>query len=101
MGSVLGDLTLVGVIFVLFFVFSRGVCDKEERAVFFEFPQYGEAVKAPEPFWESGGCAVFYDTPDSPQQVSTYVAERLIDHGWKVEHRLAKGVDAVASSRAR
>lgn len=70
---------------------SMTACNAEERAVFEEFPQYGGIEKEPEPFAESGGCAVFYDTPDPQERVAEYYARQLKAHGWKVEKREGKG----------
>ena len=64
---------------------ASGVCTEEEREVYAEFPQYGNINKGPQPFPESGGCAVYYDTRASQEQVAGYYAEQLKGHGWKVE----------------
>ena len=66
---------------------ASGVCAKEEQKVYAEFPQYGDVKKEPQPFPESGGCAVFYDTRASQERVAGYYTERLKDHGWEVEQR--------------
>ena len=88
-------LLLAGIVIVLVgaplvvrgFFFASGVCAEEERKVYAEFPQYGNIDKDAQPFPESGGCAVFYDTRASQERVAGYYAERLKDHGWEVEKR--------------
>ena len=55
-----------------------------------EFPQFGNIKKEPEPFSESGGCAVFYDTQASQERVAEYYMEQLKAHGWKVEQTVSE-----------
>ncbi len=64
-----------------------GVCTEEERKVYAEFPQYGNIEKEPQPFTESGGCSVFYDTRASQERVAEYYVEQLKAHGWTVKQR--------------
>lgn len=79
-------IVLVGAPLALRGFFSAlGTCTEEERKVYAAFPQYGSVSKEPQPFMESGGCAVFYDTPASQEQVAEYYAARLEAHGWEVE----------------
>ncbi len=70
-----------------YMVAGMTACSEEERAAFKEFPHYGNVEKEPEPFGESGGCAVFYDTPDSQERVADYYTEQLKAHGWKTNTR--------------
>jgi hypothetical protein len=77
---------LVGVpLAVRGFFSALGTCTEEERKVYTEFPQFGNVRKEPQPFPESGGCAVFYDTRASQEQVASYYTEWLEAHGWEVE----------------
>jgi hypothetical protein len=69
------------------FFSTSGVCTEEERKVYAEFPQYGNINREPQPFPESGGCSVFYDTQASQERVAGYYAEQLKAHGWEVEQR--------------
>lgn len=62
-----------------------GSCSEEERQVYEEFPQFGNAKIEPEPFLETGGCAAFYDTQASQEQVAGYYTRQLKDNGWEVE----------------
>jgi hypothetical protein len=64
-----------------------GVCTEEERKVYAEFPQYGNIKKEPQPFSESGGCSVFYNTRTSKERVAEYYVEQLKAHGWTVQQR--------------
>jgi hypothetical protein len=64
-----------------------GVCTEEERKVYAEFPQYGNIKKEPQPFSESGGCSVFYNTRTSQERVAEYYVEQLKAHGWTVQQR--------------
>jgi hypothetical protein len=66
-------------------------CSEEERQAFVEFPQYGGVKMEPVPSEVTGGCAVFYDTPDSPEKVSAYFVEQLKAHGWAVDRRSEGG----------
>lgn len=68
-------------------VASMTACSEKERAAFKEFPHYGNVKKEPEPFGESGGCAVFYDTADSQERVADYYTKQLKAHGWKANTR--------------
>ncbi len=67
------------------FFSASGVCTEEERKVYAEFPQYGNIKKEPQPFTESGGCSIFYDTRASQERVAEYYTERLEANGWEVE----------------
>lgn len=92
--SALGGLMAGGILFAAFFALPyMSICGREERAALAEFPQYGSVEEEPISSPVSGGCAVSYDTPDSPRQVSTYFAEQLTEHGWTVEHRLEAGAE--------
>jgi hypothetical protein len=64
-------------------------CSGEERAVFKEFPHYGDAKPEVESDIESGGCVVRYDTGASQEQVARYYMKQLKAHGWKAERSLA------------
>jgi hypothetical protein len=76
---------LVGALLVLGGFFSPGTCNEEERKVYAEFPQYGNTKKEPQPFTQSGGCSIFYDTRASQERVAEYYTERLEANGWEVE----------------
>lgn len=69
---------------------SLTACSGDERAVFDEFPHYGGVEREPEPFAESGGCAVFYDTQASQERVAAYYTKQLESHGWKVEQTVTE-----------
>lgn len=77
-----------GLLFVSFILPSMSICGDEERAALSEFPQYGGIEKEPGPSSLGEGCALFYDTSAPPEEVAVYLADRLEEHGWKVEHRL-------------
>ena len=80
--------SLVGALFIVrSFFFTPDTCTEEERKVYAEFPQYGNVRKAAQPFSETGGCSVFYDTRASQERVAEYYAEQLKSHGWTVEQR--------------
>lgn len=69
---------------------SLTACSEEERTVFQEFPHYGGVEREPEPFAESGGCAVFYDTEAPQERVANYYTEQLEAHGWEVEQTVTE-----------
>jgi hypothetical protein len=78
----------VGALFVVRgYFFAPGTCTEEEREVYEEFPQYGNVRKEPQPFPESGGCSVFYDTRASQERVAEYYVQHLEAHGWTVQQR--------------
>ncbi len=82
---------LVGTLLVVGgFSFLPGTCSEEERKVYAEFPQFGNVKKEPEPFSETGGCAVVYDTQASQERVAEYYMEQLKAHGWKVEQTVSE-----------
>jgi hypothetical protein len=76
---------LIGALLHLRGFFSPGTCNEEERRVYAEFPQYGNINKEPQPFLDTGGCAVRYDTRASQERVAEYYAEQLKTHGWQVD----------------
>jgi hypothetical protein len=81
MSLVLAGLSVGGAL-----LYSRAMgCSPEERAVFGEFPQYGELEVEPESNLEFGSCAAYYETPDSEEQARAYFAAQLRSRGWKVE----------------
>lgn len=89
------SLPLIAGLFVVFFTLPyTGICGKEERAAFSEFPQYGGLEKEPQPDSMTGGCAVFYETSAPPEEVAGYFADQLESHGWTVHHRLEAGAEA-------
>ena len=74
-----------------------GACDREEKTVLAEFPQYEEDIRSgpastavmPEerkagPPPEGSGCEVIYHTQDSQEQVHEYFSEQLASYGWTV-----------------
>jgi hypothetical protein len=61
-----------------------GSCRAGDRAVLLEFPQYARVRQGPERD-EGGGCAVSYDTHDTPEAVRAYLIRQLTSHGWKVQ----------------
>ncbi len=81
---------LVGALLVLRDFFTPGTCDKEERKVYAEFPQYGNINKEPHPFLDTGGCTVGYDTRASQKRVAQYYAEQLKAHEWEVEQTVGE-----------
>lgn len=86
--ALVGLLALVSVFLVGAFFYSRAAgCSAEERAVFQEFPQYGGREMEPESNTGLGSCAAYYETPDPPEQVQAYFAERLVANGWEVKAR--------------
>ena len=76
---------LVGTFYLVGGFSFIGSCSEEERKVYAEFPQFGDAKIEPEPFQETGGCAAFYDTQASQEQVAEYYTRQLKDNGWEVE----------------
>jgi hypothetical protein len=70
-----------------------GSCGAAERAVLLEFPQYAPIQQGPERD-EGGGCAVFYDTRDKPDNVRAYLVRQLASHGWKIQPSDASGPEA-------
>src|SRR3990170_1485683 len=89
---------LIGCAVVIVVVFVDGVllggmlpiplypCSLTERVVFFEFPQYDGARHWPvNGYALEGSCAVYFDTPDSQEQVYDYYSEQLEEKGWVVE----------------
>ena len=77
----------LGLLVVRGFFLAPGTCTEEERKVYAEFPQYGDVRREPQPFSQSGGCSVFYDTPASQERVAEYYVEQLKAHGWTVQQR--------------
>lgn len=95
----LGGAVLIIGLSTLMFIFPYGIssitaCNEEEQAVFEEFPQYGGIEREPEPSADTGGCAAFYDTQDSPEQVSAYFSRQLKEHGWTVDRKPKVGGNA-------
>ena len=89
--TAVGSVGLLVAVLVLPYTLSNlTACSKEERAVFEEFPDYGGLERKPEPFAESGGCAVFYDTEASQERVTEYYMEQLESHGWKAEQMVSE-----------
>ena len=88
LASCAGALLLGGLLFAGFVLPGRDICTDRERAAFSEFPQYGGLQEQPDADSHSGGCAVLYETSAPPEKVAGYLAERLEEHGWEVEHRL-------------
>jgi hypothetical protein len=77
---------VVGVVLVIHgFSFAPGTCAEAERKAYAEFPQYGGVDKVPEASAVGGGCAIYYDTRSSQEQVAAYYTEQLKAHGWEVE----------------
>ena len=89
---------LIGCTVVVVVVFVDGVllggmlpiplypCSLRERVVFFEFPQYDGASHWPvNGYGLEGACAVYFNTPDSQEQIYEYYSEQLEDNGWVVE----------------
>jgi adenylosuccinate synthase len=66
-------------------------CSDVEREVLREFPLYGNTEINAEGNVETGACAVYYQVPDSSDQVRNYFVEQLIDNGWTVEAEPAAG----------
>lgn len=60
-------------------------CGGEERKIFAEFPQYGGAKMETEPNPDANSCAVYYQIPDSPEQVFAYFSKELRARGWAVK----------------
>ena len=57
-------------------------CSAEERAVFEEFPQYGELRVEPSGNPDSGSCAAYYDTRAPAGEVFAYFKEQFGENGW-------------------
>lgn len=81
---------LVAVLILPYTLSSLTACTEEEKAVFEEFPHFGGIEREPEPFTESGGCAVFYDTRASQERVAEYYMEQLESRGWKAEQMVSE-----------
>ena len=58
-------------------------CSEDERAVYGEFPQYGDLRVEPSGNPDRGSCAAYYQTPDTEEEVFAYFRERFEEHGWK------------------
>lgn len=79
-----GSVVLIGGLLLWSLASFFSTCSEEERSAFMEFPQYGGNQMEPERGPE-GGCAAFFDTEDSAEQVRTYYSEQLTAHGWTLE----------------
>ena len=64
---------------------TPSLCSEAERNVLVEFPLYGGGEVDAEGNVDTGACAVFYEVPDSPDQVQSYFVEQLTEHGWTVD----------------
>ena len=79
-----GSVVLIGGLLVWSLASFFSTCSEEERGVFSEFPQYEGKQEEPESGPE-GGCAAFFDTEDSTEQVRAYYEEQLSAHGWTLQ----------------
>jgi hypothetical protein len=67
-------------------------CSQKERLVLAEFPQYGGPPVTPEGNVETGACAVYYETPDSLEEIESYFVAQLTGQGWTVETTPPPGI---------
>lgn len=66
-------------------------CSETEQKVLAEFPQYGGTRLTPEGNVDTGACAVYYGTADSPEMVADYFRKQLTAHGWTLSATPAAG----------
>jgi hypothetical protein len=81
-----GSVVLIGGLLLWSLAGFFSTCSEEERSAFMEFPQYEGKQVEPESGPE-GGCAAFFDTDDSAEQVRAYYSEQLAAHGWTLEEK--------------
>src|SRR3989344_5304565 len=60
-------------------------CPDLEKAIFFEFPHYGDKSLNPDDREGPEGCVVNFYSPDSPDQIIEHYRGQLQSHGWNIK----------------
>ncbi|MGF1473434.1 MAG: hypothetical protein ACFB50_17065 [Rubrobacteraceae bacterium] len=62
-------------------------CDRGERRVYREFPQFGDRGIEPQANEETGACSARYETRQNRREIQSYYVRKLQANGWGITVR--------------